>query len=75
MDRLTQVARSIARQKCLRQLLDPASFEPARCTSMLCLSGSGALVIVGSSISMECGLQSRIEESDLNYPGGSKRNA
>lgn len=29
MGRLMQVRRSIARQKCLHQLLDPASFEPA----------------------------------------------
>lgn len=65
MRRLTQVARSIARQKCLHQLVDPASFEPAPLHLDVVLERSGALAIVGSSIRMNCGLQSRIEESDL----------
>lgn len=63
MRRLTRVARSITREKRLRQLLDPAPFEPAPLHLDAVLERiNGTHHSVGSSIRMKCELQSRIRQ-------------
>lgn len=72
--RLTKVARSITREKRLRQSLDPASFGPAPLhldAVLERINGTRIRLLIDQH---EMRIAGRIGKSGLNCPGGSKRN-